>query len=233
MVSCAIEPWGGTTMCSLYLSALREAFGNHSPKEDENIRSVLGAVVLAPNRLSPSTIATLLGLDPQDVSHCLKLAEPLLILDHFVQPIHQSFSVFLTDKNLCPDKRFYVSAADHHGKLLIPCLNLMNERLKGGMHKNPDTVENGVHDELYIDEALEYACTSWYWHLVGALWELPDISQHLKQFRDKEPLWEEVHDVLEAPALGWRGYIMNRFSRLPVSLVLPLQHPTCTHRSRE
>ena len=43
-----------STLDSLYTSILQEAFGNDHPENDPKIRSILGAVVLAVNPLSPS-----------------------------------------------------------------------------------------------------------------------------------------------------------------------------------
>ncbi|KAF9642322.1 hypothetical protein BDM02DRAFT_2340041, partial [Thelephora ganbajun] len=56
-----------TTLDSLYASILQEAFGNNDPEDDRMVRSVLGAVILAANPLSPSAIGTLLGFDAEDV----------------------------------------------------------------------------------------------------------------------------------------------------------------------
>ena len=57
----------GMTLDSLYMLILREAFGRDDPEDDHRIRSVLGAVALAANPLSPSTIATLLGFHANGV----------------------------------------------------------------------------------------------------------------------------------------------------------------------
>ena len=57
----------GITLDSLYTSILWEAFGHDDPEDDFKVRSILGAVVLAVNPLSPSAIAVILGLDIEDV----------------------------------------------------------------------------------------------------------------------------------------------------------------------
>ena len=56
-----------TTLDLLYMSILQEAFGKDVPKDDLKSCSFLGAVVLATNPLSPSTIAALLGFHSTDV----------------------------------------------------------------------------------------------------------------------------------------------------------------------
>jgi len=101
-----------TTLNSLYASILNEAFGKHHPMDDRKIRSVLGAVVLATNPLSPSTIAALLDLDTDDVFFQLSSAHSLLIIqdvNHPVRPFHKSFPDFIVDPARCTNPRFRVS----------------------------------------------------------------------------------------------------------------------------
>jgi len=57
-----------TTLDSLYMLILQEAFDSDDPEDDPKIHSVLGAVILAANPLSPSAIATLLGFGVEEVS---------------------------------------------------------------------------------------------------------------------------------------------------------------------
>ena len=80
------------------MSILHEAFKDHDP---EDVRSVLGSVILATNPLPPSAIGTLLSFDTEDVSPLLSSAHSLLILhediDHPVRAFHKSFSDFIVD----------------------------------------------------------------------------------------------------------------------------------------
>ena len=134
----------GATLDSLYMSILCEAFGPEDPDDDHRARSVLGALVLAANPLSPSTIATLLGLEAEDVFLLLSSIHSLLILqedvDRPVQPFHKSFPDFIVDPTRCTNKRFHVSPPDHHSRLLIGCLDLMNRALEFNLCKLPDAV---------------------------------------------------------------------------------------------
>jgi len=199
-----------TTLDSLYTSILQEAFGDDDPEDDPKIRSVLGAVILAANPLSPSTIATLLGLDIDDVSPLLSSAHSLLTLqddDNLpVRPFHKSFSDFITDPMRCVNQRFHVSPPDHHPELLIGCLGLMNRRLERNMCKLPDATTNSEVEDLqertewYIDQGLRYACRSWHKHLVGTvLSQTPTVKSVLYLFLEGKFLfWLEVLSVLGA-----------------------------------
>ena len=198
----------GKSLDSLYTSILREASGDDDP---ENARSVFAAVVLAVNPLSPSAIATLLGLNTKDVVPLLSSINSLLILqgaDHPVRPFHKSFPDFITDPTRCTNQRFHISPPDHHLQFLIGCLDLMDRSLEKNMCKLPDGVANSdVSDlkertERYIDPALRYACMLWHMHLVYAdtiPTHAPAITPALHRFLEKKLLfWLEVLSVLGA-----------------------------------
>ena len=202
-----------TTLDSLYISILQEAFGKKDdPDNDPRVRSVLAAMVLAANPLSPSTIATLLGLDPQDVLPLLSSVQSLVILQDDinlpVRPFHKSFPDFIVDPDRCTDHRFHISPPDHHTRLLIGCLDLMNRTLEQNMCKLPDGVANSdVGDlkdriERYINPALRYACRSWHRHLIDqdtASVDRPEIISALHRFMERKLLfWLEVVSVLGA-----------------------------------
>ena len=167
----------GKTLDSLYTSILQEGFDDDDPEDDAKTRSVLGAVVLAVNPLSPSTIAMLLGFDTEDVPLLLSSANSPLILqddvDRPVRPFHKSFPDFITDPTRCTNARFHISPSDHHAQLLIACLRLMDRTLEKNICKLPDGVANSDVSDLkertdkIIDPALQYACVSWNTHLVG------------------------------------------------------------------
>ena len=198
----------GATLDSLYMSILQEGFGDGDPENNSKARSVLGAVVLAVNPLSPSTVAALLEFDPEDVSTLLSSVRSLLILpedaNHPVRPFHKSFSEFIIDPTRCTNQRFCVSLPDHHSQLLMGCLELMNRRLEHNMCELPDGVTNSEVDDLeeraerYIDPALRYACESWHKHLVcERTTRTPGITSALLRFlEDKFLLWLEVLSVL-------------------------------------
>ena len=199
-----------TTLDSLYVSILQEAFGEDDPEDYPKIRSVLGAVILAANPLSPPTIATLLGLDTDDVSPFLSSFHSLLILqedvDQPVRSFHKSFPDFIVDPTRCADQRFRVSPPDHHAELLIGCLGLMDRRLEWNICKLPDDVINADVDDLedrieqHIDHGLRYACKSWHKHLVGiAPARAVEITSIFHRFLEGKFLfWLEVLSVLGA-----------------------------------
>ena len=197
-----------TTLDSLYTSILQEAFGDDDPENDSKIRSVLGAVVLATNPLSPSAIATLLGLESEEVFPILLSMQSFLVLqediDQPVRPFHKSFPDFIVNPARCLTSRFRVCPPDQHTELLVGSLETMNRELKRNICKLPDGVVNSEVIDLrertneHIGQALDYACRSWYRHLeVGAI--LAHITPILRQFLEEKFLfWLEVLSVLGA-----------------------------------
>ncbi|KAF9645858.1 hypothetical protein BDM02DRAFT_3064500, partial [Thelephora ganbajun] len=197
-----------TTLDSLYASILQEAFGNNDLEDDPMVRSVLGAVILAANPLSPSAIGALLGCDAEDVFPLLSSVHSLLILqgdiNQPVRPFHKSFPDFIVDPTRCIDQRFRVSPHNHHMELLTGCLNLMNQTLEKNMCKLPDAVTNSevpdLHERIkrYIDPGLQYACKSWYKHLIDEhTARTLEITSALHRFlENKFVFWLEVLSVL-------------------------------------
>ena len=167
------------TIDSLYASILQEAFGGDDQENGARVRSVLGAVVLATNPLSPSSIATLLGFEPEEVYTILSLVHSLLVLqediDQPVRPFHKSFPDFVADPARCANERFRVCPPDQHTELLVGCLETMNRELERNMCNLPDGVLNSEVSDLkertreHIGQVLEYACRSWHKHLVGTI----------------------------------------------------------------
>jgi len=197
------------TLDSLYMSILEEAFGGDDLEGETKARSVLGAVVLAANPLSPSAIATLLGLNVENVSLRLASIHSLLILgdaDSPVRPFHKSFPDFIVDPDRCTSERFCVSPPSHHPKLLIGCLGLMSLTLKKNMCELPVAVVNSKVDDLQdrtkkcIAPTLQYACRSWHKHLVdGNADHTQDIISDLHHLLETKFLfWLEALSVLGA-----------------------------------
>ena len=197
------------TLDLLYMSILQEAFGGGDPEDDLMICSVLGAVVLSSNPLSPSTIAAILGFDREGVFRLLSLVHSLLILqediNHPVWPFHKSFPDFIVDPTRCINKRFYISPLSHHQELLVGCLKLMIQTLEMNMCKLPDAVANievidlGERIMQYINPALQYACRSWHKHLTKHTICTPATASVLHQFLEKKFLfWLEVLSIIGA-----------------------------------
>ena len=209
-----------STLDSLYTSILQEAFGADRPENDPRVRSVLGAVVLAANPLSPSAVAALLGFESEEVLPLLSSLRSLLVLredtDLPVRPFHKSFPDFIVDPDRCTNSRFRVCPPGHHTELLSGCLETMNRELERNMCKLPDGVVNSEVIDLkerveeHIGQALEYSCRSWHKHVVGTIpARIIPILHHFLE--EKFLFWLEALSVLGAAreAVEALGVISN------------------------
>ena len=196
-----------TSLDSLYTSILQAAFLGNDDSDDAMVRSILSAMVLTANPLSPSAIATLMGFRFDQVQRLLELIQSLIILpqdpNHPVQSFHKSFPDFITDKTRSADPRFYISP-DYHAELVLRCLEIMEQRLKKNMCSVPDYSLNSEVENLperlearKIRGALEYACGSWYKHLIGTNQQTASVVSALRSLLEKKFLfWLEASSVL-------------------------------------
>ena len=193
-----------TSLDSLYTSVLQAAFPDDDPKENAMVRSALSVMMLVANPLSPPVIATLMRCG--QVQHLFESIQSLIVLpedpSHPVQPFHKSFPDFITDPTRCTDARFYVSP-DYHTELVLRCLEIMDEKLTKNMSSIPDYSLNSEVKDLPkrpedngIRGALEYACSSWYKHLIVTE-RATDVVSGLRCLLEKKFLfWLEVSSVL-------------------------------------
>ena len=198
-----------TSLDSLYMSIIQEAFHKNDSEDNAMVRSVLGSVVLVVNPLSPSGIATLLGFECDVVLSLLESIQSLLALHgnihHPIHPFHKSFPDFIKDPTRCTDTRFYISP-NYHTELVLCCLKLMDTLLEKNMCSLPDYSLNCEVDDLSlriegsgICGALEYACRSWYKHLTMTDHCPADVVSALCCFLEGNFLfWLEVLSLLGA-----------------------------------
>ena len=197
------------TLDSLYTSSFQSAFNGMDADDDEKVRFVISTVVLAVNPLPPSAIATLVDLGKQEVMNLLQLIQSLLKLsedpDSPVLPFHKSFPDFITDPLRCPNTRFHISPRTGHLKLALNCLKLMNNSLEQNLLSLPnyalnlevEDLKTRVKDQISI--ALQYACKSWYSHLIEARGDITAIIPTLRSFLQEGFLaWLEVLSVIGA-----------------------------------
>ena len=151
------QSWRCTPVLTPSISIFQEAFCKNDAEDNAIVHSVLSAVVLVVNPLSPSAIATLISFDCNVVLFLLESIQSLLALhdniDHPIHPFHKSFPDFITDLAWCLDRQFYISP-DYHTKLVLCCLRLMDKSLEKNMCSIPDYALNSEVDDLpkRIDE---------------------------------------------------------------------------------
>jgi hypothetical protein len=198
-----------TTLDALYTSILEAAFSVDAHDVYANIRSTIGTLISLANPLPPPGIAELVALDTEEVILFLEAIRSLLVLNEDptipVKLFHKSFPDFITDPTRCLYKWFYIPPENLHHELVLNCLRLMNKTLEQNMLSLPDYALNSeivdlpkrVEDQISI--ALQYACKSWYNHLVKTEEDVTNITSALRCFLKKKFLaWLEVLSALGA-----------------------------------
>jgi hypothetical protein len=201
---------GRAGLDSLYMSIFQEAFlGDHTDNATM-VRSVLSAVVLTANPLSTSSITTLIGISHAQVHTILRPFHSILVLsvdsNHPVQPLHKSFTDFITDPSRCVNTQFHIPPNHYHTELVLQSLKLMNTSLEKNMCPTPDYALNSEVEDLseriessIIRGSLEYACRSWYKHLITTNHRAVDVASALHCFLEQKFLfWLEVLSTLDA-----------------------------------
>jgi len=159
----------------LYTQVLMRGFGSvEEVAVFENLRRVLGAVILAFNPLSRAQVAKILNIEPSRITATLRHLHSVLLIPNEdskeIRVFHKSFPDFLQDSDRCSDPKFFIASPAHHGKMARGCLKLLN-RLRRNPCDLPDFVMN--RDVPNISELLEdrvgsasrYACAYWAMHI--------------------------------------------------------------------
>jgi len=165
---------------SLYSQILLHAFSDISEVEVfDNVRQVLGAIVLSFNPLSRRELSTILGIpttliSTTLISTTLRHLHSIILIpsDEFkeIWIFHKSFPDFLQDCTRCIDCRFYIDPTSYHGNMAFTCLKLVKELKSNPCHLPPFATDKDGADLLHLVEsklgsATQYACHYWAKHL--------------------------------------------------------------------
>ncbi|KAI0658910.1 hypothetical protein C8Q70DRAFT_916743, partial [Cubamyces menziesii] len=131
---------------SLYVQVLQNAMPKNAPLDDAGrkdeaalraqLKLILGTIVLAEQRLSPTTLDALLDLSAGTAKRVLPVLSAILTMpdrqDHTtpISIIHLSFPNFLVDPTRCTDQSFLVRPRIQHSHIAFRCLRIMNLALK-------------------------------------------------------------------------------------------------------
>ena len=139
------------------------------------LRLVVGSIVLALKPLPRASLAEILAMTPEDIWIILTHLHSVLIVPESesepIRILHKSFADFITDKERCPDARHFIDSSPHHSVLGVHCLELMKMKLMKNICGFPRyAMNNDIEDlsarrELCIAAPLSYACSSWAKHL--------------------------------------------------------------------
>ena len=160
---------------SLYSQILNHAFSDISEAEVfDNMRHVLGTIILAFNPLSRREISTILGIPTTHVLTTLRHLHSIILVpsddSKEIRIFHKSFPDFLQDQHRCTDPMFHINPITHHGDMALRCLELVKN-----VERNPCSLPHFTmnHDVPNLQQllkhklggGLQYACRYWSRHL--------------------------------------------------------------------
>jgi WD40 repeat protein len=167
---------------SLYQDVLANAIAgsDHEPGDEPDIirrlQTIIAAVILVMQSLSPSAIACLLDWSVHEVKMTLGQLSAVFIVDNDepVRIFHKSFPDFVLDSSRCNDIRLHVNAHRYHSVLARYCILLLNKALHKDMLDtglNPlidNSVLRDLQDRLeqHVPRHLRYAVLFWMKHLM-------------------------------------------------------------------
>ena len=212
----SMDKEGKSGVDQLYTAVLQQAFSRTHTDMDQqyhHFQTVVGTVLLLFNPLSIQGLSELMGCSIQRARSTVRSLHSLLLIPEDIEdPVrvfHKSFPDFLTSSDRCQDKQLLVQPTDHHAKILLACLRLMEERLKKNIcnlddYAVPREVEDfTTHKKAYIGNALEYACQFWTRHLL----EIPSSSPDIEEVERKIEKFFRVHLLHWIEVLALTGHL--------------------------
>ena len=210
-----------TKLQKLY-QLINHQFENFSPQDLDDVCRVLGAIVVARERLTDDVLMRLVSLDAETMHEFLSRLRPFLEWSTG-KPIgvHASFLDFLQDPT--EEHWWFVDRATHHRRLATACFRIIRDdlrfnicRLESSYHKNKNI--EGINERIdqHIAADLMYSCRYWADHLalgVTARSDGGDLADNVRFFlRERFLFWLEVLSLTNrihivpnvlSTALGW------------------------------
>jgi hypothetical protein len=196
---------GHTGIDLLYSQVLLHAFSDiRESAVFDNVRHVLGAIVLAFNPLSRKALSTILGLSTFLISTTLRHLHSVILVPadetEEIRIFHKSFPDFLQDGGRCADHRFHISAPTYHGDMVLRCLELVKGLKKNPCSLPPFTMNQDILDlpqllEDKVGSAIRYACRYWTRHLMLSAKSakyVPRVFFSTTKMLGSAPPWIEV-----------------------------------------
>ncbi|KAJ8457111.1 hypothetical protein ONZ51_g11723 [Trametes cubensis] len=166
----------------LYIQVLENAARRLGDVLKVRLNLILGTIVLAEQRISPTTLEALLDLPPGTVGRVLPVLSAILTFPNGggdptpIGIIHLSFPNFLVDPIRCTNQSFLIRPHVQHSHIALRCLKLMKALkydILGVASKQDRILNNEIPDleakiSQHLPAALQYACRYWTRHLCEA-----------------------------------------------------------------
>jgi WD40 repeat protein len=222
----------------LYHQVLRASIRSEQHEDElilsHKLRSVVGSVVAAQHPLSVAVHAIFLDIEIDDVTLVVESLSALLrsTSEEPVRIFHPSFPDFIVSPRRCDDPRFVVSLEEHHLRLALSCLALLNKHLRYNMAnlEDPDVANSRVKDldgrlarSIYelgnrvhpsLPQALFYAARYWTTHVVSSSsMHSEPLLDALSRFCNEHLFhWLELLSLIRGLAYGTQSNLLALIS---------------------
>lgn len=154
-------------LAELYSRLLRSLFPSPTDVIVDDFRAILGAIILAKEQQSMTSLACLLSLDRSRVEHICYQLDSILESEDKLRFKNQSFVDFIIDQEAAP-VAFHIDCVAEDRRLALACCRAMDNglrfnicNLESSYIANPDVPDIKARIEQNISGPLRYAC--WYW----------------------------------------------------------------------
>lgn len=136
----------------------------------QELREIIGVIILLARPLSVNSLTTLLGKEKSTIEARVKSFRSVLSVpeddDIPVRTLHLSFRDFLVS----PECEFQIDEVEIHGNIASHCLRIMNHSLRHNICSLPSygTQRAEIHDSVikqHLPDELQYSCRYWAHHL--------------------------------------------------------------------
>ena len=147
--------------------------GKETQQLGELFRQFIGPIIVSPEPLSVSNLASLLGTDIETLNQTLSTLHSVLYIPEdkssTVRLLHPSFRDFLLDQKRCSNPQFYIDKKLVHREMYIRCLQVMSTHLRRDICDLGNTgadISELSRSEVnkHIPSYIRYACRFWVYH---------------------------------------------------------------------
>lgn len=196
-------------MDSTYMPVLNQLLTGQDDRESQQlvqeVKEIVGAIILLATPLSINAIARLLNKEINDINNRLDLLHSVLEFpDNFDTPVrllHLSFRDFLLDSKKKDSNPFWIDEKEVHQNLTTQCLNVMQHSLRKNIcNLESESIQRNKIDIYFINRhlppVLQYACRYWAGHLVQSQDPVTELVNAFSFLKVHFLHWVEAMSIL-------------------------------------
>ncbi|KIM19778.1 hypothetical protein M408DRAFT_83055, partial [Serendipita vermifera MAFF 305830] len=195
-------------LAALYSSILEASFVEPSEMVLESFSRIVGAIILAKEPLTASSLVHLCSVDHSTLSYIRNGLQSVMEPGEAVRFSHQSFVDFLIDSTKCRSG-FFIEIRQQKRNITLGCFRVMKQHLqfnisnlKSSYKRNSEIADLEQRIKEWIPSHLIYSAYYWATHLSETIFD-PELLLNTKNFmQDQFLFWLEVLSLTKRVNLG-------------------------------